>query len=182
VRSKWRKKRRSISRIPPDAAGAPGERWAIDFIHDSLAVGRPFRVLSVIDVCLSLRAGTGGRRASCCLSIPCDEAACGCDDTRACATPTDRSRVRAHPAGVHCTTTPVALSTAAGKVIGAKEVAAGCGATCFIGADSNVYCAGNDSVGATGHAAGASESTCAWAPFNSSLKCTPTFTRVQGLP
>ena len=50
VRSKWRKKRRSVSRVLPNAASAPGERWAIDFIHDSLDAGRPFRVLSVIDV------------------------------------------------------------------------------------------------------------------------------------
>lgn len=26
------------------------QRWAIDFIHDTLADGRPFRVLSVVDV------------------------------------------------------------------------------------------------------------------------------------
>ena len=32
------------------AASAPRERWAIDFVHDTLADGRPFRVLSVVDV------------------------------------------------------------------------------------------------------------------------------------
>lgn len=50
VRSKSRKKRRAISRVAPDAASAPGERWAIDFVHDSLDGHRPFRVLSVVDV------------------------------------------------------------------------------------------------------------------------------------
>ena len=47
---KVRKKRRAGSRVPPQAATAPGQRWAIDFIHDTLADGRPFRVLSVVDV------------------------------------------------------------------------------------------------------------------------------------
>jgi putative transposase len=50
VRSKPRKKRRAVVRVPPAAASAPRERWAIDFIHDTLADGRPFRVLSVVDV------------------------------------------------------------------------------------------------------------------------------------
>jgi putative transposase len=50
VRSKIRKKRRAVSRVPPASASAPRQRWAIDFIHDTLADGRPFRVLSVVDV------------------------------------------------------------------------------------------------------------------------------------
>jgi putative transposase len=50
VRSKPRKKRRAGLRVPPAVATAPRERWAIDFIHDTLADGRPFRVLSVVDV------------------------------------------------------------------------------------------------------------------------------------
>jgi putative transposase len=50
VRSKPRKKRRAIVRVPPESASAPGQRWAIDFVHDTLADGRPFRVLSVVDV------------------------------------------------------------------------------------------------------------------------------------
>lgn len=29
----------------------PNERWSIDFVHDRLAVGRPFRVLVVVDDC-----------------------------------------------------------------------------------------------------------------------------------
>jgi putative transposase len=50
VRSKPRKKRRAVIRVPPAAATAPKQRWAIDFIHDALVDGRPFRVLSVVDV------------------------------------------------------------------------------------------------------------------------------------
>jgi putative transposase len=50
VRSKPRKKHRAQARVPPRAATAPRQRWAIDFIHDSLADGRAFRVLSVVDV------------------------------------------------------------------------------------------------------------------------------------
>jgi len=50
VRSKPRKKHRAAARVPPRTATAPRQRWAIDFIHDSLADGRAFRVLSVVDV------------------------------------------------------------------------------------------------------------------------------------
>lgn len=50
VRSKPRKKRRALLRVPPDAATRPGERWAVDFVHDTLADGRSFRVFSVVDV------------------------------------------------------------------------------------------------------------------------------------
>jgi putative transposase len=50
VRSKARKKRRAVARVVPVAATAPMQRWAIDFVHDTLADGRPFRVLSVVDV------------------------------------------------------------------------------------------------------------------------------------
>jgi putative transposase len=50
VRSKPRKKRRAVVRVPPASATAPRQRWAIDFVHDMLADGRPFRVLSVVDV------------------------------------------------------------------------------------------------------------------------------------
>jgi putative transposase len=50
VRSKPRKKRRAVARVPPAVASAPRERWAIDFVHDYLADGRAFRVLSVVDV------------------------------------------------------------------------------------------------------------------------------------
>jgi len=32
-------------------AGAPAERWSRDFVHDQLADGRPFRILTVVDQC-----------------------------------------------------------------------------------------------------------------------------------
>jgi putative transposase len=44
VRSKPRKKPRAVVRVRPQAATAPRQRWAIDFVHDTLADGRPFRV------------------------------------------------------------------------------------------------------------------------------------------
>jgi putative transposase len=49
VRQKPRKKR-AHARVVPLTATAPRQRWAIDFVHDTLADGRPFRVLSVVDV------------------------------------------------------------------------------------------------------------------------------------
>ena len=54
-RSKPRKKRRAVLRVPPAAATAARQRWAIDFVHDTLADGRPFRVLSVVDVFSQVR-------------------------------------------------------------------------------------------------------------------------------
>ena len=50
VRQKPRKKRRAHARVVPLAATAPRQRWAIDFVHDTLEDGRPFRVLSVVDI------------------------------------------------------------------------------------------------------------------------------------
>jgi len=50
VRTKARKKRRAIVRVKPPPATAPRQRWAIDFVHDTLADGRAFRVFSVVDV------------------------------------------------------------------------------------------------------------------------------------
>lgn len=42
---------------------APGERWAMDFVHDSLRGGRPLRILSILDEggreCVGLEVGTG---------------------------------------------------------------------------------------------------------------------------
>ncbi len=35
VRSKPRKKRRAVVRVPPATATAPGQRWAIDFVCDT---------------------------------------------------------------------------------------------------------------------------------------------------
>ncbi len=63
VRSKPRKKRRAVARVPPTPASAPNERWAIDCVHDALDDGSAFRVLTVVDVfsrsCVALEAGVG---------------------------------------------------------------------------------------------------------------------------
>ena len=43
------KKRISLHRGPAPTALAAGRYWAMDFVHDQLANGRKFRVLTVID-------------------------------------------------------------------------------------------------------------------------------------
>ena len=45
------RRRKHVSRhrgVPP-AAGRARERWSIDFVHDALVDGRPFRDLTVVD-------------------------------------------------------------------------------------------------------------------------------------
>jgi putative transposase len=44
-----RRKRLSLHRGPAPAPQRLGERWSMDFVHDQLADGRAFRVLTVID-------------------------------------------------------------------------------------------------------------------------------------
>ena len=44
-----RRKHIALHRGPAPAASGPGERWSMDFVHDALADGRPFRVLTVVD-------------------------------------------------------------------------------------------------------------------------------------
>ncbi len=44
-----RRKHRALHRGPAPAADGPAERWSMDFVHDQLADGRPFRVLTVVD-------------------------------------------------------------------------------------------------------------------------------------
>lgn len=44
-----RRKKLSRPRIPMLLPSRRGERWSIDFVHDQLANGRRFRVLSVVD-------------------------------------------------------------------------------------------------------------------------------------
>lgn len=44
-----RSKRLSLHRGPASAATQRNQRWSMDFIHDQLGNGRPFRVLTVID-------------------------------------------------------------------------------------------------------------------------------------
>jgi len=44
-----RKKRMSLHRGPAPKPTAPGQRWSMDFVHDQLVNGQPFRVLTVVD-------------------------------------------------------------------------------------------------------------------------------------
>ena len=44
-----RRKHASLHRGIPPAASAAHERWSMDFVHDALLDGRPFRVLTVVD-------------------------------------------------------------------------------------------------------------------------------------
>jgi putative transposase len=44
-----RRKHIALHRGPAPAPAGPTERWSMDFIHDALADGRPFRVLTVVD-------------------------------------------------------------------------------------------------------------------------------------
>jgi len=49
LRLKRSKKRVSVPRVTPPPAERPMERWSIDFLRDSLADGRPFRVFTIVD-------------------------------------------------------------------------------------------------------------------------------------
>ncbi len=49
IRVKRRRKRVAAPRVPPAPARRPNERWSLDFLTDSLADGRHFRVLTVVD-------------------------------------------------------------------------------------------------------------------------------------
>jgi putative transposase len=49
IRVKRRRKRVGGPRVVPPPAQRPQERWSIDFLSDSLADGRRFRVLTVVD-------------------------------------------------------------------------------------------------------------------------------------
>lgn len=44
-----RRKRMSLHRGPAPKPLQPNERWSMDFVHDQLTDGRPFRVLTVVD-------------------------------------------------------------------------------------------------------------------------------------
>jgi putative transposase len=46
-----RKKRVAVPRQPVPAATQPRERWSVDFVHDTLADGRVFRCLTIVDDC-----------------------------------------------------------------------------------------------------------------------------------
>ena len=44
-----RRKHVALHRGAVPVPTGPGERWSMDFVHDQLADGRPFRVLTVVD-------------------------------------------------------------------------------------------------------------------------------------
>jgi putative transposase len=44
-----RRKHQALHRGPAPVPVGPWERWSMDFVHDALAEGRPFRVLTVVD-------------------------------------------------------------------------------------------------------------------------------------
>lgn len=49
IRVKRKRKRVSTLRVVPPRAERPQERWSLDFLTDSLADGRRFRVLTIVD-------------------------------------------------------------------------------------------------------------------------------------
>jgi len=51
VRRRARKRVARKDRITPDAPHRAGEQWAMDFMRDTLADGRPFRTLNIVDAC-----------------------------------------------------------------------------------------------------------------------------------
>jgi len=61
VRPRKRGKRVAVPRVPRPSATARNERWALDFVSDSLRDGRPFRALTVVDEatheCLAIAVG-----------------------------------------------------------------------------------------------------------------------------
>ena len=62
-RRKTRRRKSAVKRQVPNMPGQTNERWAMDFMHDTLADGRTVRVLTVLDVysreCVALVAGRG---------------------------------------------------------------------------------------------------------------------------
>ena len=62
LRIRRRKKYAAVVRSPLSEATRPNERWAIDFIQDSLWCGRKFRTFSVVDTfsreCLTVESDT----------------------------------------------------------------------------------------------------------------------------
>lgn len=49
VGQRRRRKRVAIARVPPPAPARPDERWSMDFVRDTTAEGRPFRVWTLVD-------------------------------------------------------------------------------------------------------------------------------------
>jgi putative transposase len=68
LRRKHRKRLAAISRVPLAQPSKANQIWAMDFVHDTLASGRKFRMLNVVDVytreCRAIEVDTslGGQR------------------------------------------------------------------------------------------------------------------------
>jgi putative transposase len=56
-RKRPKRRRRAAPRVARLLPGPANERWATDFIHDQLANGTAFRVLSIVDLCTRERVG-----------------------------------------------------------------------------------------------------------------------------
>ena len=68
LRRKNRKRLAAASRVPLPQPARPNQVWAMDFVHDTLADGRKFRTLNIVDVytreCRAIEVDTslGGQR------------------------------------------------------------------------------------------------------------------------
>lgn len=51
VRRRLRKRAKGVQRVPLRPAQRPNQRWSMDFTSDTLANGRPFRTLNIVDDC-----------------------------------------------------------------------------------------------------------------------------------
>ena len=64
-RKKPKRRRSAVRRERSTPAASVNERWAMDFVHDTLSTSRTVRVLTVLDVysreCVALEAGVGFR-------------------------------------------------------------------------------------------------------------------------
>ena len=64
-RKKPKRRRSAVRRERSTPAASVNERWAMDFVHDTLSNSRTVRVLTVLDVysreCVALEAGVGFR-------------------------------------------------------------------------------------------------------------------------
>ncbi len=49
VRQRPRRKRAAVARVPAPTPQLPDERWSMDFVHDTLADGRPYRIWALVD-------------------------------------------------------------------------------------------------------------------------------------
>lgn len=65
-----RRKRVAVPRVPSIPADRPNERWAMDFMRDTLRGNRAFRLLTIVDTCtreclaIEVDASLGGERVA----------------------------------------------------------------------------------------------------------------------